>query len=520
MTAHGAPVSLGPMAELHESLLGHLERFTTFRALVVGDFMLDQVLAGDAERLSPDAPVPVISAVESEMHSQPGGAAGVAAALRALGGQVRCAGVCGDDAAGDILRRLLRDAECDESLILPDESRPTTVKRSIVGLAQHRHPQKMFRLDFESHEPLAPELQEALLRGIEERLAEIDVVCLEDYDKGVCTEELCQRLATLCRRSGRPLLVDPAAIRDYARYRGATVITPNRTEAELATGRTAPRDFNPAETARLSESLLRALDLEAVVLTLDRHGALLHERDRPPLHVPTVARTVYDVTGAGDVVLAALACAVAHRVPWPEAVAFANAAAGLEVEVFGAQPIPLSRVRQSIFELARGRAGKIRTLDMAAEEAALWRANGRRVVLTNGCFDVLHAGHVASLRGARGFGDALIVGVNGDAQVRRMKGAGRPVFPIAERLELLEALEDVDLVVPFDDPTAAELIRRLRPDVYVKGGDYRKEEINEWPLLAELGIDVRLVPARPGLSTTNVIARIAQSIESENVPRG
>ncbi|MBX3355379.1 MAG: bifunctional heptose 7-phosphate kinase/heptose 1-phosphate adenyltransferase [Phycisphaeraceae bacterium] len=510
------------MSDLHTSLLEHLERFTTFRALVVGDFMLDQVLAGAAERLSPDAPVPVIAASEEEMRSQPGGAAGVAACLKAMGGEVRCAGVRGRDAAGERLVDLLRAAGCDASLILPDPSRPTTVKRSIVGLAQHRHPQKMFRLDFESRAPLSADLSEALLHGIEKVLHEVDIVCLEDYDKGVCTEPFCRRLVALCRAAGRPILVDPAAIRDYGRYRGATAITPNRTEAELATGSVVPRDFDAATTGALAGTLLERHDFDAVVLTLDRHGALLLERGGAPIHVPTVARTIYDVTGAGDMVLAALACAVAQQVPWPEAVAFANAAAGLEVEVFGAQPIPLPRVRRSVFELARGYSGKVRTLDDAAAECELWRADGRRVVLTNGCFDLLHAGHVASLRGAKAMGDVLVVGVNVDAQVLRMKGEGRPVAPLAERMEMLEALSCVDLVVPFVEPTAEVLLRRLRPDTYAKGGDYRPETLNEWPVLRELGIEVRLVPSRPGVSTTTIIDRILQGhvAASEKAARG
>lgn len=503
------------MTDLHESLLRRLDAFSTFRALVVGDFMLDQTLAGAADRLSPDAPVPVIAAVESEMRSQPGGAAGVAAALRALHAEVRCAGVRGRDGAGELLVQQLEQAGCDASLILADPTRPTTVKRSIVGLAQHRHPQKMFRLDFESKAPLPSAIVDALLEGIERQIGEVDVVCLEDYDKGVCTPELCARLARLCRDAGTPLLVDPAAIRDYARYRGATAITPNRTEAELATGMALKRDFDPADSAVLSKRLLEALDLEAVILTLDRHGALLHERHAAPLHVPTVARAVYDVTGAGDVVLAALACAIAQRTPWPEAVAFANAAAGLEVEVFGAQPIPLAQIRRSVFELARGHTGKIRSLEEASLECALWRDAGRRVVLTNGCFDVLHAGHIASLRGARAMGDVLVVGVNQDEQVRRMKGAGRPINTLDDRMEVLEALECVDLVVPFGEPTADELVQRLRPSVYAKGGDYRVEEINEWPLLRKLGIEVRLVPARPGLSTTAIVERIGRSRASE-----
>ncbi|MBM4112555.1 MAG: bifunctional heptose 7-phosphate kinase/heptose 1-phosphate adenyltransferase [Phycisphaerae bacterium] len=505
------------MSQLHESLLERLASFGSFRALVVGDFMLDQVLAGAAERLSPDAPVPVIAADESEMKSMPGGASNVAACLAALGARVRCAGVRGDDASGELLAKLLNESGCDSSLVVVEGGRPTTVKRSIVGLAQHRHPQKMFRLDFETRAPIRAETEEALLRAIERVLPEVEVVCLEDYDKGVCTETLCQRLITLCRRVGRCVLVDPAALRDFSRYRGATLITPNRTEAELATGLAMPRDFKVESARSLAHRLLEALELDAVVLTLDRHGALLAERGRDAMHIPTVARTVYDVTGAGDMVLAALAAAKAHSLPWPEAVAFANAAAGLEVEVFGARPIPLSRIRRSVHALARGRPGKVRTLDEMAEEAAILREDGSRIVLTNGCFDLLHAGHLAALRGARSLGDSLVVGVNRDEEVRRMKGPGRPVVPLAERLEMLEALECVDFVVPFAEPTAEALLRRIRPDVYAKGGDYRAEELNEWPVLRELGIPVELVAEKTGWSTTTLIERISGAIESEKV---
>ncbi len=505
------------MSNLHESLLERLAEFGPFRALVVGDFMLDQVMTGAAERLSPDAPVPVIAADESEMSSAPGGASNVAVCLAALGASVRCAGLRGADDAGERLVMLLGQAGCDGSLVMPERGRPTTVKRSIVGLAQHRHPQKMFRLDFESRAPMRPETETALLEAIERALPAVDVVCLEDYGKGVCTETLCQRLVTLCRRAGRPLLVDPAAQRDYARYRGATVITPNRTEAEIATGLPMPREFDAAAAGRLARALLQSLELEAVVLTLDRHGALLEERGRDAVHIPTVARTVYDVTGAGDMVLEALAAARAHGVPWPESVAFANAAAGLEVEVFGAKPIPLARIRRSVHQLARGRAGKVRRLDEMAEEAELLREDGRRLVLTNGCFDLLHAGHLASLQGARALGDALVVGVNHDEEVRRTKGPSRPVVPLRERMEMLEALECVDFVVPFAEPTAEELIRRIRPSIYAKGGDYREEEINEWPLLQQLGIPVRIIRQRDGWSTTTLIERIGRALESEKV---
>ena len=499
------------MANLPERLLERLAHVRPFRAIIVGDFMLDEHLHGDAERLSPDAPVPVIVADHDGLRSMAGGASNVATCLGALGGTALCAGVTGADAPGATLRRILEQGGADTSLLVEDPGRPTTVKRSIVGLAQHRHPQKMFRLDFESRAALPAALEERLLARLEAALPGVDVVCIEDYEKGVCTPSLCQALVRMCRSAGKPLLVDPAASADYSRYRGATAITPNRTEAERATGLPTPREFSVEALRPLAERLLTDLQLEAVVLTLDRHGALLVRRDEAPLHVPTVARTVYDVTGAGDMVLAALAAGVANGIAWPEAVAFANAAAGLEVEVFGTQPIPLSRVRQSVLSLARGEQGKVRTLEDLEVELAVHREAGRRVVLTNGCFDVLHAGHVAYLREAKRQGDVLVVGVNDDEQVRRMKGAERPIFPLQERLEVLDALECVDYLVPFAEPTAHTLIRRIHPEVYAKGGDYRPQDLNEWDLIQELRLDLRILSHRPGRSSTGTIARLRQS---------
>jgi D-beta-D-heptose 7-phosphate kinase/D-beta-D-heptose 1-phosphate adenosyltransferase len=224
--------------------------------------------------------------------------------------------------------------------------------------------------------------------------------------------------------------------------------------------------------------------------------------------VPTVARTVYDVTGAGDMVLAALAAGLANRMSWSDAVAFANAAAGLEVEVFGAQPIPLSRIRGSILSMTDRAAGKTRSLDDLLVELAVHREAGRRIVLTNGCFDVIHAGHVAYLREARRCGDVLVVGINSDAEVKRQKGPERPIFSESERLEILGELQCVDYLTVVREPTADALLERIRPDVYVKGGDYRPEQVKEYPLVQRLGIEMRLLAHRPGLGSTAIVDRI------------
>ncbi|NNF43765.1 MAG: bifunctional heptose 7-phosphate kinase/heptose 1-phosphate adenyltransferase [Phycisphaerales bacterium] len=491
------------------TLLTKLAAYRPFTAMVVGDFMLDQEQFGAAERLSPDAPVPVLH--HSHQVDRPGGAANVALALRALDGIVRCVGVVGDDPAGRVLRETLADAGCVIDGMLTDASRPTTVKRSFVGLAQHRHPQKMFRVDVESREPVSEAMVATLMNAVDLQLDGVDVVCLEDYAKGVCTTPLCQALIRRCRERGIPIIVDPAAIPSFQKYRGATAITPNRSEAELATGVDTPIDASAVHNAGLAAKLGRDLDLDAVVLTLDRHGALLEERGGEPVLVPTVARSVYDVTGAGDIVLAALAAGRANGFTWLEAVQFANAAAGLEVEVFGAQPIPLAHVQRAVLVAQRELAGKVRSCDELLVEVAVHRAAGHRIVFTNGCFDVIHAGHVGYLREARAQGDVLIVAVNGDEQVRAQKGAGRPVYELADRLDILAELQCVDYLVSFDEPTVATLLRSVRPDLYVKGGDYRPEEINEQDVLADLGVEVRVLGHRPGLGSTQVIEQINAS---------
>jgi D-beta-D-heptose 7-phosphate kinase/D-beta-D-heptose 1-phosphate adenosyltransferase len=491
------------------SLLSLLASWKPFNAVVIGDFMLDQHVYGAAERLSPDAPVPVLHATRTE--DRPGGAANVTLCLRALRAEVKCIGVVGDDAEGDRLRRVLTSEGCDVEGLLTDPDRPTTIKRSLIGLAQHRHPQKMFRLDFESKAPLSESRRDALLAHFDTVLAGADVVCIEDYDKGVISEVLAQAVIERCRAAGKPILVDPAAIDDYTRYRGATAITPNRTEAERATGLDTPLESTDIHNTELAHCLLEAYDFDAVVLTLDRHGALLEVKNGERTHVPTVARHVYDVTGAGDMVLAALAGAVANHIPWREAVEFANAAAGLEVEVFGVQPIPFARVHREVLALHRPVSGKVRTVEELLVEVAAHRDAGQKIVFTNGCFDVIHAGHVAYLREAKQLGDVLIVAVNSDAQVHSQKGEGRPIYSQTERLEILSELQCIEYLVVFETPTVRDLLYAVRPDLYVKGGDYRPEEVNEYDVVRELGIELRILANRPGLGSTQVIERMVRA---------
>ena len=337
-------------------LLTALAGFGPFPVLVVGDFMLDELVHGDASRLSPDAPVPVLTV--DRIDRSAGGASNVASCLASLGGLVRCCGVLGGDGAGGHLRAALEAAGCGTDDLVEDADRPTTVKRNLVGLAQHRHPQKMFRLDIESSAPIAESTMAAIEARVRAVVPEMAAVCIEDYGKGVCTPDLCALIIKAARDAGVPVLVDPANRDCYERYTGATVMTPNRTEASRVC---ASLPGSPDEPDAMAAALLETCNLDAVIITLDRHGAVLLERGGEPVTVPTKQRDVYDVTGAGDMVLAAVAAARAHRVPWVDAVVLANAAAGLEVEQFGAHAIPLSAVTQEVLRTLSPQGGKVRS---------------------------------------------------------------------------------------------------------------------------------------------------------------
>lgn len=502
-----------------DALLSHLASWRAFRALVVGDFMLDQLLYGDAERLSADAPVPILHVRKQE--DRPGGAANVCLDLAALHAQVIALGVVGDDAAGQALRAALeRDgaalgphAKVDASHLEIDPSRPTTVKQSLIGLAQARHPQKMFRLDFESREPVGTDVAQRIIARARVLMHDVDVVAIEDYDKGVCTPEVCQGIIAEARRAGKPVLVDPARLTDYARYAGATTITPNRTEAEIATGMKTDLDASPEHNAQLAQRLLAQMDLDFVVLTLDRHGALLLNREdsNEPVAVPTLAREVYDVTGAGDMFLAGLCAGIANGMSRVDAVRLANAAAGLEVEVFGVQPIALERLHHSLLVQSQGLTGKVRTHAQIGVEAAARKRAGETVIFTNGCFDVLHSGHVsllersAALGGSRAF---LVVGLNDDASVARLKGPSRPVNTEEDRARVLASLGCVGAVVLFSEDTPLNLIQAVRPDILVKGADYTKDRVVGADVVEAMGGRVELVPLVEGRSTTATIQRM------------
>ncbi len=497
------------LATLMQSLLHTLAKWKPFTALVVGDFMLDQLIYGDAERLSADAPVPILHVKRTQ--SLAGGSANVCLDLLAMRGSVRAFGVVGEDAHAHTLRSALAGAGVTIDGLITDPSRPTTVKQNLIGLAQARHPQKMFRLDFESREPLSDTIQQQLLDEITLNLPGCDVVCIEDYNKGVCTHALCQGVIKAAQRAGKPVLVDPARLDDYSRYKGASAMTPNRTEATEAAGKRLGR---PGEHAgglggdvnvALAEYLRVALDLECSILTLDRDGALFIDTSGVPVSMPTLARRVYDVTGAGDMFLAALAAGRANGCSWHDAVALANVAAGLEVEVFGVQPIALEKIHHQVLVQQTATTGKFRTREQLMLEVAAHRRDGKRIVLTNGCFDVLHAGHVWLLDQAKARGDFLVVATNTDEKVREFKGPSRPVNTLEDRVRVLGGLTSVDCVCVFEEDTPAELIHQLRPDVLVKGDEYSEDRMPGAAFIKSYGGEIFRVPMMPGRSTTQTL---------------
>jgi len=474
------------------------------KVLLVGDLILDQYVYGDAERISPEAPVPVLRVVERSAGV--GGSGNVAACLDALGVQPLICGVVGEDAAGCHLRELLGEMNADCSGVLIAGDRPTTTKTRLVGLAQHRHRQQLMRVDEEATAPLQSEDGARLQAVAVAAVADADAVCVEDYEKGVVTAELVAALVAEAGKLGKPVLVDPGRLTDYSRYHGATLLTPNRSELALAVGR---KCADHAETAAEAEKLRAAIGARAITVTLDREGALLVVEGAAWQHISTRPRSVYDNTGAGDAVLAMLAAALVGGADFGDAVRLANVAGGLQVEKFGCVPIPADEVLAELRLEDRQRAGKLRTSRELAAELNLRRDRGETVVFTNGCFDLLHPGHIDFLRRCGDEGSLLVVAINSDESVRALnKGDNRPIVGELDRACVLGALSCVDYVVIFEEPDPLRIIEQVRPDVLVKGEDWADRGIVGRELVESYGGKVKLLSLIEGYSTTSVVDRI------------
>lgn len=461
--------------------------------LVVGDVMLDRYWHGPTNRISPEAPVPVVKVTMVE--ERPGGAANVAMNIASLGANSRLVGLTGIDDAAKALTENLNgvNVRCDFVAI---PTHPTITKLRVLSRNQ-----QLIRLDFE--EGFENVDAQPMLERIEQALPHIGALVLSDYAKGALAEV--EKMIALANKAGVPVLIDPKG-HNFERYRGATLLTPNMSEFEAIVGRC--KDNKDVEEKGMQ--LLESLELSALLITRSEQGMSLIRRNEAPLHLPTEAQEVFDVTGAGDTVIGVLAASIASGRPLHEACALANAAAGVVVGKLGTSTVSPIELENAI----RGRAENgfgVMTESQLKQAVADARARGERVVMTNGCFDILHAGHVSYLANARKLGDRLIVAVNSDASTRRLKGETRPVNPLDQRMIVLGALGAVDWVVPFEEDTPQRLISEIRPDILVKGGDYQPDEIAGSKEVWAAGGQVMVLNFEDGISTTNIIKNIMKT---------
>jgi D-beta-D-heptose 7-phosphate kinase / D-beta-D-heptose 1-phosphate adenosyltransferase len=489
---------------MHPSSHALLQRLGRPSLLIVGDVLLDRYHFGSAERISPEAPVPVLWAQETEARL--GGAGAVAAMLTALEAEVTLCGVVGDDTPGDEVEHLLGQRQIGTMGLLRDATRTTTVKTRFIGRAQNRHPQQLLRVDHEQRVPLSEFLQERLLAQVADWLPRCAALLVSDYDKGICTASLSASLVELARAAGKPLVVDPPRAASLTHYCGATCMTPNRAEVTLATG--LPAD-TPERALAAGAALLDSLGLEAVVVTLDKDGMALAHRDGRRLQFPTRPRNVYDVTGAGDMVLSVLGLCLAEGVDYAAALPLGNVAGGLAVEQLGTVTLTRHDLRRSLLQDDPRVTEKLVSLQDVLPLLREARTLGRRIVFTNGCFDLLHVGHVRTLQAARAYGDILVVGLNSDESVRRLKGPSRPLQSLEHRAELLAALACVSYIIPFNEDTPLTLIQAVQPDILAKGGDYVLEHIVGRAEVEAAGGKVVVLPYYAGHSTTQLASALA-----------
>lgn len=493
-----------------ESLVELLENAGQPRVCVVGDVMLDTYVWGRVSRISPEGPIPVVHADKTE--HRPGGAGSVAAMLSGLGAEVTLVGLVGRDGAAEALRRELEDRGISADGLVCSGQRPTTTKTRYLGYVQSagRALQQLLRVDEEVTDSLSDADRDAVEETIRRAVGGCDVVVLQDMGKGLFDGELMRLAIRRGHDAGVPVVVDPERAEDYAAYVNATCVLPNRYEAQLATGLALESE---EDYRRAAEHLLGDLALEAVLIKLDREGLYCATSDGLRRHVTTQAREVADVTGAGDMVTAAFAVALASGADYDTAAGLANFCGGLEVSQRGATALPRRQVLEALREAVDPVARKIVPREQVEELVGSLKERGNTIAFTNGCFDLLHLGHVQLLSFAKRQGDVLVVGLNTDDSARRLKGPGRPVNSEQVRSHVLAALADVDYVVMFEERSVLPLIREVRPDVLVKGGDYEKEGVVGHEFVESCGGEVKLAPVAEGFSTTELIRKIAENHE-------
>jgi D-beta-D-heptose 7-phosphate kinase/D-beta-D-heptose 1-phosphate adenosyltransferase len=476
--------------------------------LCVGDLMLDDFVYGEVTRISPEAPTPVLAVGRSEVEI--GGAGNVARNIAALGARCIFVGLIGKDDAAQTLTQAFGKLN---GLVVPelvaDAKRHTTRK---VRFVSEHHSTHLMRADWETAQPASEASEAAIIAHAEAALPKVGAVVLSDYAKGVLTPRVIRAIIDKARQRGLPVVVDPKG-HDYSIYRGATLITPNRQELGAAVHRPVVTE---AEIGKAAAELARIVESDAVLVTRSEEGMTLHTRDHAPVHIPAYPVKVRDVSGAGDTVAAVMALLLAMKAPFEDAVRAANAAAAVAVGKRGTSTVLLAELRARILPAASLAPEEKIVFDWSDldERLADWRRHDLRIGFTNGCFDILHRGHIKLLAESRAACDRLVVGINSDASTARLKGKGRPINPAEGRAEVLAALEAVDLVVVFEEDTPIDLIKRVRPGVLIKGADYKREDVVGRDVVEADGGDVILIDLVPGHSTTAIVKRAQPAKES------
>jgi D-beta-D-heptose 7-phosphate kinase/D-beta-D-heptose 1-phosphate adenosyltransferase len=483
-----------------------LARFADTPVLVIGDLMIDEYIWGHVNRISPEAPVQVVEADREEYML--GGAGNVVKNLVSLEAQVFVSSMVDEDETGtQILDELVKLGVSVDG-VFRESGRVSSRKTRVLSLETN---QQILRIDRESVHPVSRSGEDRIAGYVEKHCSSFSAIVLSDYLKGVLTEALTSRIIDIASSNNLPVIVDPKG-RNYARYRGATLITPNRKEAETVLG----TDIVDEESLRKAgRALLSRFSVQSILITLGKDGMALFQKGRRVYHIPAEKKEVFDVTGAGDTVISLMGLCVASGIDMGKAIDIANIAAGIVVGKTGTATVTIQEIIDEVLEHKGYSSSRIMELKPLARLVEEKKRNGKTVVFTNGCFDILHAGHTSFLQQARKLGDLLIVGLNSDASVRRLKGPHRPVVPMAERASILSSIAGVDYVVGFEEDTPIRLIRTIRPDILVKGDDYTREQVVGLEEVESYGGRVELIRLVDGVSTSSIIERIAKTVNKK-----
>ena len=474
-----------------------ISKFADCHLLVIGDLMIDEYVWGNVARISPEAPVQVVS-VKNEEYTL-GGSGNVVNNLVTLGAKVSVLGVIGTDSDGELLQDKLKALGVDTRGIIQEPKRPTTKKTRIIAERQ-----QVLRIDRESRRQIAPKTLASLIKQVEAIIPEVDVILISDYGKGLITPSLIAKLVSIAKTHGKLTIADPKGL-DFSKYAGVSLITPNKKEASLASG----VEFGDEESlTAIGKNLLQKVDIQYLLITCGKDGMVFFESGHPPYRIETRAREVYDVSGAGDTVISVLGLGIAAGLPFHEAIGLANTAAGIVVGKVGTATVTPRELTQTLEQSPAETTSKYRFLDELSELCKKLRKDRKRIVLTNGCFDLLHVGHIKLLSASKELGDILIVAIDDDDSVTRLKGTGRPVISADERVRILSALDSIDYVLVFSSDELATVLETLRPDVLTKGSDYESEDVRGREIVESYDGQVVLIPLSEEISATQIINNI------------